>query len=129
MPVESLSVSPIQTTSAFDAAGHRSNPSSAGAREIAPLRLPGAKSVETTPAVPDVNDHQPLEKAIQAIDEVVKAANLSLDFSRDDETGAIVIKLIDQKTGEAVQQIPSDARLHLAAALSKLQGQLFNRQA
>jgi flagellar protein FlaG len=124
MQVESISVSPVLTSSAFEFAGHRPTPASSDSP-----KAPGAKSEETPAAVSTNRGEQSLEKAIHAIDEAVKEANLSLDFSRDDETGAIVIKLIDQQTGEAVQQIPSVARLHLAAALGKLQGQIFSRKA
>jgi flagellar protein FlaG len=66
---------------------------------------------------------------LQPLEEAVKVANISLNFSRDEETGNIVIKLVDQTSGETVQQIPSEATLHLSAALSKLQGQIFDTKA
>ena len=59
----------------------------------------------------------------------VQDENIALNFSRDEETGTIVVKLIDQTSGETVQQIPAEALLHLSAALGKLQGQLFDRRA
>lgn len=69
------------------------------------------------------------EDALSALSEAVQALNIRLNFSRDDETGSIVIKLVDQSTGETVQQIPQEALLHLSAALGKLQGKLFDQQA
>ena len=70
-----------------------------------------------------------LEKVIDSIQEAVKDSNISLQFSHDEDSGSIVITLVDQTSGETVQQIPSKAVLHLAAALGKLQGQLFDRKA
>ena len=64
-----------------------------------------------------------------AFEEAVKVANISLNFSRDEETGAIVTKLVDQTSGETVQQIPTEASLHLAAAIGKLQGQILDTKA
>lgn len=91
----------------------------------------GNKPVTTTPtadAIPRKSNEE-IEAAVRAIDEAVKASNISLKFSRDDESGSIVVELIDQNTGEPVRQIPSEASLRLAAALGKLQGNLINRQA
>ncbi len=70
-----------------------------------------------------------IEEALRTVDEAVKPYNIALNFSRDVETGTIVIKLVDQTTGETVSQIPPEVRLHLTASLGKLQGQLINRTA
>ncbi|MBI1766224.1 MAG: flagellar protein FlaG [Acidobacteria bacterium] len=68
-------------------------------------------------------------EAAQALSEAVKQSQIDLKFSRDDDTGTIVIKLVDQLSGETVQQIPTEALLRLSAALGKTQGQLFDQQA
>ncbi len=67
--------------------------------------------------------------AVRAVADAVKAAQIELKFSRDDDTGTIVIKLVDQQSGETVKQFPSEALLRLSAALGKTQGQLFDQQA
>ena len=69
------------------------------------------------------------EEAAQAVAEAVKEAQIDLQFSRDDDTGTIVIKMVDQVSGDTVQQIPSEALLRLSAALGKTQGQLFDQKA
>jgi flagellar protein FlaG len=74
-------------------------------------------------------DTAQLEQVSKRIQEAIQETNISLNFSRDEESGTIVIKLVDQLTGEAIQQIPSEAALRLAAALGKLQGQFFNQKA
>ncbi len=70
-----------------------------------------------------------LEEALHTLEGAVQDANIALNFSRDEETGTIVVKLVDQSSGETVQQIPAEALLHLSAALGKLQGQLFDQTA
>lgn len=70
-----------------------------------------------------------VEAAVRAISEAVSESNIALKFSRDDDTGSIVIEMIDQNTGEPVRQIPSEASLKLSAALGKLQGNIVNHQA
>lgn len=109
-----------------------------------PITASGGKSATgaaggTSPDVPvagqgaehqNTSEHSAkLEKVISSIQDAFKSVDISLHFSKDEDTGSIVIKLIDQTTGEAVQQIPSETSLHLAAALGKLQGQIFDRKA
>lgn len=78
---------------------------------------------------PSASNSSKLEKVIDSIQEAVSNANISLQFSQDEESGSIVITLVDQNSGETVEQIPSKAVLHLAAVLGKLQGQIFDRKA
>jgi flagellar protein FlaG len=70
-----------------------------------------------------------VEDALHTLEKAVEGSNIALNFSRDDETGSIVVKLVDQTSGEIVQQIPSEALLHLSASLGKLQGKVFNQKA
>lgn len=55
--------------------------------------------------------------------------NVSLQFSRDQDTGAIVVKLFDATSGEQLRQIPDAAALKLSTEFEKLQGRLFSRRA
>lgn len=70
-------------------------------------------------------DLQKLEK----LADLLQPFQIALKFSRDDETGAIVIQVFDERTGEMLRQIPPEAMLRLSAELGKLQGQVFNRRA
>lgn len=69
------------------------------------------------------------EAAAQAVAEAIRETPIELQFSRDDDTGTIVIKLVNQHSGEMVQQIPTEALLRLSAALGQAQGKLFDRTA
>lgn len=115
---------------AAPAAALRGNPAapSADSETSATLTLPGAKSGNTA-GTPSSDQEPDVEQAVKSLEEAVRGLDIALNFSRDDKTGAIVIKLIDQQSGETVQQIPTEATLRLSAALGKLQGQLFSRKA
>lgn len=52
---------------------------------------------------------------------VVNESEISLNFSLDDKTDEIVIKMLNEKTGEVVQQIPTEVSLKLAANYQRLQ--------
>lgn len=54
---------------------------------------------------------------------------MTLKFSRDAKTQALVVQLIDQKTGESVLQMPSEISLKLAAEIGKMQGLFVNQKA
>ncbi|HYJ47154.1 MAG TPA: flagellar protein FlaG [Pyrinomonadaceae bacterium] len=70
-----------------------------------------------------------IAEAVRALNKAAEPYDIALHFSEDEETGAIIIKMVNQETGELVHQIPDEAQLHLSAVLGKLQGQLFARDA
>jgi uncharacterized FlaG/YvyC family protein len=94
----------------------------------ASLPASSSSSAEETRSFPQEAAAQP-DKAAQQIQDAIQDTNISLNFSRDEESGAIVVKWVDQRSGEAIQQIPSETTLRLAAVLGKLQGQFFDQKA
>jgi len=72
---------------------------------------------------------QEVDQIISSLAHAVEPFDIALKFSKDNETGAIVVEMISTTTGETLQQIPNEAMLHVAAVLGKLQGQIFNRKA
>jgi len=73
--------------------------------------------------------HEETELALAVLSLAVVPFNVSLKFSKDQDTGTIVVQMIDQKSGETLQQIPNEARLQVAACLCKWQGRILNRRA
>lgn len=127
MQVESFST-PVSFTPVSNAGPDANLKTSAPAVESPSVPLRSSKSAEDQNAFPQKDTAQ-LEKVTRQIQEAIQDSNITLNFSRDEESGTIVVKLIDQASGEAIQQFPSDAALRLAAALGKLQGQFFNQKA
>lgn len=64
---------------------------------------------------------------IEKLQNVMAEHDLTLKFSQDQETKAIVVELVDEKTGEAIRQIPSQVSLKLAAVFVKMQGQFVDK--
>ncbi|MEZ5425382.1 MAG: flagellar protein FlaG [Pyrinomonadaceae bacterium] len=72
-----------------------------------------------------------VEQQPQKLDElktVFEESNISLNFSRDEKTQSLVVKLVDKVTGEAIRQIPSEVSLKLAAVNAKLQGNFVDQK-
>jgi flagellar protein FlaG len=84
-----------------------------------PVRTPDTQKTST----------EDTQQAVAELSAAMEQFQITLRFSRDDETGTIVVQMIDQKSGEALQQIPTETSLRVAAVLNKLQGKLFSRRA
>jgi flagellar protein FlaG len=83
---------------------------------------PNPKPKEPAPALPEAK----VEAANpEQLKEVLAQSDISLNFRRDDKTGRVIVELIDNSTGDAVKQIPSEVSLRLSEMFSKVQGQLF----
>ena len=70
-----------------------------------------------------------LEKAVTDIREFVQASQRNLDFSIDDTTGRVVVKVIVTDSGEVIRQIPSETALKLAQNLNDVSSLLFDSKA
>lgn len=75
-------------------------------------------------------ESKPAEKAAELIklQSVLEENNVSLNFSRDEKSGEIVVKLVDSATGEAIRQLPTEVSLKLSAANTRLQGQFIDQK-
>ena len=127
MQVESFST-PVSFTPVSNTVPDANLKTSAPTVESPSVPLRSSNSAEETNSFPQKDTAQ-LEKVTRQIQDAIQGSNITLNFSRDEESGAIVVKLIDQASGEAIQQFPTEAALRLAAALGKLQGQFFNQKA
>ncbi|MFK0090816.1 flagellar protein FlaG [Pseudomonas sp. NPDC090755] len=70
-----------------------------------------------------------LVKAVSDIREFVQASQRKLDFSIDDSTGRVVVKVIATESGDVIRQIPSETALKLAQSLSEAGSLLFDGKA
>lgn len=90
---------------------------------------PAPPATETTQAGTAQPQRDALEKAVTDIREFVQASQRNLDFSIDDSTGRVVVKVIATDSGEVIRQIPSETALKLAQDLSKASSVLFDSKA
>jgi len=85
------------------------------------MEIPRVDSIGVSTAVssptPNVKD-VPVREIVSAVNEVNKSELMGegrqLAFTRDPETRRPVIQIIDQNTGEVLDQIPSETLLQIA---------------
>lgn len=104
------------------------DPSTVGGPAAArPNAAPAGASVTPAPARHEV------DTAVKKLNESMAASSQSLEFSVDEDSKQIVVKLIDQGTKEVLRQIPSVEALQMAkaidATLDKKQGLLISQTA
>ena len=100
-----------------------------------------ARSIPNQPVVPpqnkpvtkqDVEPNQPeVDYAVNKLNEYIQHSRRDLHFSVDNDSGRVVVKVIDSETREVIRQIPSEEVVALArgADLQESVGALLNKQA
>ena len=86
---------------------------------------PAGKSEPADGAKPSRED---VSAAVKKINDSMLGSSQSLQFSIDEDSKDIVVKVIDQSTKEVVRQIPSKEALQIAKSIDKMQqGLLINQ--
>ena len=70
-----------------------------------------------------------LQKAVDQANKAISArAPNELRFSIDKDTGASVVKIVDQETGETLRQIPAQEMLEIAKSIDQMKGLLVRQK-
>ena len=77
-------------------------------------------------AIEDSNDIEKVKNAVSDIEQFLSSSRRNLEFSTDEESGKIVVKVIASETGELVRQLPSEEALRIARSLSDVNSILFD---
>ncbi|AZE47524.1 Flagellar protein FlaG [Pseudomonas chlororaphis] len=72
------------------------------------------------------SDETKLKLAVQEIEKFVQSIKRNLEFSIDEHSGKVIVKVIASETGEVVRQIPSAEALKLADSLANASHVLFD---
>lgn len=72
---------------------------------------------------------QSLDSAVASISSFVQGVQRSLDFSVDDTSGEVVVKVTDRDSGEVIRQLPSEEALRLSEQLESLRSLMFEARA
>ncbi|KJZ33840.1 MULTISPECIES: flagellar protein FlaG [Pseudomonas] len=70
-----------------------------------------------------------LKMAVQEIEKFVQSVKRNLEFSIDEPSGQVVVKVIASESGEVVRQIPNEEVLKLANSLNDASSLLFSAKA
>lgn len=74
-------------------------------------------------------DKQALEEAVDSMQGATQAMQRNLDFSIDESSGRMVVKVTDSASGEVIRQMPTEEALRLAESLDEMRSLLFKAQA
>jgi flagellar protein FlaG len=72
------------------------------------------------------DNSQALKTAVQEIEKFVQSVRRNLEFSIDEASGKVVVKVIASETGEVVRQLPSAEALKIADSLQNAHSLLFD---
>jgi flagellar protein FlaG len=70
-----------------------------------------------------------VERTVQALKNYIESNKRSLNISVHEQTGTIMVKVISEKDGKVIREIPPEKFLDLAAKIEELAGSLFNETA
>ncbi|BCT32115.1 flagellar protein FlaG [Pseudomonas protegens] len=107
------------------------------AKPVTPVAdKPVEKPREVVPAVVEVasqdskkdaqTEQDKLKMAVQEIEKFVQSVKRNLEFSIDEPSGQVVVKVIASDSGEVVRQIPNEEVLRLANSLNDASSLLFS---
>jgi len=81
--------------------------------------LPARQVTQDEPAAQSVApERAELEQAVKDIQAHVNTSQRNLEFSIDDSTHHVVVKVIATDSGEIIRQLPTEAALKLAQSLA-----------
>ena len=71
---------------------------------------------------------QEVERAVSSMQDFVQSARHNVNFSLEDNSGKIVVKVTDSESGATIRQMPSEEALRLAESLDEARSLLFKTQ-
>lgn len=118
-----MDINSTQKSPAFDVAAGAKKLAAGGS--VAEIRAAKAQAVQ--PDQPVARDQ--VAQAAATIQEFVQSTHREINFSVDDGSGGVVVKVTDSTTGDVIRQIPSEEALQLAESLSDMRSLLFKAEA
>jgi uncharacterized FlaG/YvyC family protein len=63
-----------------------------------------------------------IHKDLEMINEQLKSSNSSLQFSIDDKTNDVIVRIVDRDSGEVIRQIPPESIVKLRDSMKDMSG-------
>lgn len=118
-----MSIAPLNITAASDSGTAYALPQSAVKPDpVVSTVAPAATSEARRATESDVND------AVGKLNDFAKTSASALNFSKDEETGRTIVKVVDTATDTVIRQIPSEEAISIAKSIDKMQGLLINHK-
>ena len=101
-------------------------------QELAPGVKAAAQPVQQTALVqqPDaVVSQQKLNEALESINKAMREQSTNLEFEVDGESDRTIVRVVDQKTGDVIRQVPTKEAMEIAKSIDRMQSLLVNYKA
>lgn len=120
-----MDVGSTQKPLTLDAPGSKRLVSVEKAANVAEL---ASRKQQSSASDPSIGRDQ-VEEAVATLQEFVQSVRRNLNFSVDDGTGQVVVRVTDTTSGDVIRQIPSEEALQLAENLTEVRSLLFKAEA
>jgi flagellar protein FlaG len=109
------------------------------AQRVSTVPAQPAEHVQTPPAsapatvnkdavrLNDAQKRKELDEAVRSLNEQVRKNSYNLNFSVDDTTNYVVVKVKDTASGDVIRQIPSETVLRVAHNIEAVKGMLRDK--
>jgi len=87
-----------------------------------------AKKAETSDKVKNISK-ETLERTVQALKNYIESNKRHLNITVHEQTGIIIVRVISEKDGRVIREVPPEKFLDLAASIEEFAGSLFNETA
>ncbi|EGV27943.1 flagellar protein FlaG protein [Thiorhodococcus drewsii AZ1] len=128
--VASVSQIPAASTSSTSGAAQRQGQEvKAMDRAAQDMRSVDDRTQAGMKAQGQTDTYEQVTDAVERINEMMQNGKQSLKFQLDDDSGRMVIQVMDAQTDEVIRQIPSEETLKFAEYVDGLVGLIFNKKA
>ena len=89
------------------------------------------KVVDRKQVIPSAREEIPreeVEKAVEKLNRLMGIIDKRLEFRVDEKSQRVVVKIIDQQSGELMDEIPSQRALDILNSFSEMIGLLFDKR-
>ena len=95
---------------------------------VAPVMPQPRETDKTPPGQASKEAETEVDRAIEAVEVMMVLRERSVKFEKDDSTGTNVIKIVDDKTGEVIRQMPAEELLNFMRNLTKMLGNFLDER-
>ncbi len=129
MATETILTNPASSVVTKATESVRRPPASPEVTLIQPTQSISASGESKQAANESQNIETEVTKAISQIQIMMDLRNRSVSFTRDQETGTDIIKIIDDNTGDTIRQMPSEELLTFMKNLTRMLGTFLDEKA
>lgn len=128
-----MDVGSIKNSLGLGLSAGRTAPADTASKQVAGAAETAAAGEERT-AQAVVGDSEEIsrdqvEGAVSTIQEFVQSVRRNINFSLEETSGRVVVKVTDANSGDVIRQIPSEEALQLADSLEEVRSLLFKAEA